>query len=377
MIGESHRQAEVLAAEAAAALASGRKLEAFELYSKAAALERAAFGETPEEKQRTRSILAVSFISLLYKARKYTEAELGIFALLASRQLLPWAELQLRELLEAVTDEKLIQERLNRQYTGESITVALRGGDIGAGTGPLDLILEKAGGFKNLFYRFAEYVGNYPLRFSGAPPKALIDFLQVRATQASAGSYRLEIRLTEPTQLSFLERSPISPPVVSDTLFEFLRAVNAGKVETVEALVPHPGYRKALLELTRSIAPTGKRLTEIGVYRGKGEEIETVYLTTALPERVRQFLPQKPRATGAEPEELQGVLRAVHLDENWLEVTLPRSVQEKCDTMPDMLDDMVGPMVNREVIVRGTRRTKAGGGPRRLMVEEIELAEPD
>ncbi len=376
MIGESHRQAEALAAEAVAVLNEGRRLAAIELYSRAATFERAAFDETPPEKHRTRSILAVSFVSLLYKGRRYDEAELSIFELLASRQLQPWAEVQIRELLEAVTDERIIQLRLSRQYTGESVTVSLRGGEIGAGTGPLDLILEKANGFRNLFYRIAEYVGSYPLRRRGSPPKGLLDLMQVRATQPSTGSYRLEIKLTEPAQLNLLEKESINPSDVSDTLFSFLHALSVGTRDMVESVVPDPEYRKALLELTRSVAPTGRRLSEIALLRGREHGTESVYLTAALPERVRQALPPKPTVPGAEYDELRGVLRAVHLDKNWLEITLPENKHERCDTVPDMLDDVVGPMVNHEVIVRGRRRAKQGG-IKRLLVEEIDLAEPD
>jgi hypothetical protein len=373
--GESHRQAEALAAEAAAALAHGRKSAASELYSKAATFERAALEETPVDKNRTRSILAVSVVSLLYKARRYEDAELEIFAHLASRRLLPWAELQLRELLEVVTDERLIQSKLGRQYTGDSVTLSLRGGDIGAGTGPLDLVLEKAAGFRNLFYRVAEYVGKYPLRLRGGPPKELLDLLQIRTAQPSLGSYQLEIKLTESAQLELLDQPSVRSPDVSDKLFSFLHALNAGSRERVEAIVPDPGYRKALLDLTRSVAPTGKRIKEIGLYRGKGEETESVYLTMTLPERVREVLPPKSKISVENYQELRGVLRAVHLDQNWLEMTLPDGQHEKCDTMADMLDDVVGPMVNHEVLVRGPRRTKQGGA-RRLVVEEIELMEP-
>lgn len=372
MTGESHRRAEALAADAAEAMEEGLRPLAWELYSEAADLEREAFQETPAEKQRTRSILAVSYVSLLYKARRYGEAELEIFSLLASQVLLPWAQLQLRELLEVVSDEQLVHDQLGRGYTGDSVTVSLRGGEIGAGTGPLDLILEKTAGFRNLFYRVAEYVNAYPLRLRGGPPKDLVDMLQVRVGQPALGSYRIELKLTEPAQLELLEKTDLRPSAVLDTLFNFLHALNTGAREMVEAVVPDPGYRKALLELTRSVAPTGKRISEIGVYRGKGEDAESVYLTPSLPEKVREALPAKP-AAGSEFTELRGVLRAVHLDENWLEVTVPTG-HERCDTMPDMLDDVVGPMVNHEVIVRGPRRSKQGG-VRRLLIEEIELTE--
>lgn len=372
----AHRDAEALATQAAAALAEDRKDEALALYARAASSELEAFSCTPSDRTRTRNILAVSLVSLFYKARLYDDAERQIFGLLASREVAPWAESQLRELLEVVTDERFIEVDLERHYTGHTMTVSLRGGQIGSGTGPLDLVLDKAAGFRSLLYRMAEFVGNFPLRIRGGPPRELLELLQVRATQPAVGSYRLEIRLTEPAQMNLLEGPPVDSGKLSDTLFAFVSALNAGPVEAMEAVVPDPGYRKALLELVRNVAPTGRRLDEIGLYRTKCGEQEAVYLTESVRGKVKERLPLTSREPDAEPQEVRGVLRALHLDENWLEITDADGHHEKCDAVPDMLDDVVGPLVNQEVVLRGVRRKK-GGGAVRLLVHEIEASEPD
>ncbi|MBT8246376.1 MAG: hypothetical protein KJN73_01040, partial [Acidimicrobiia bacterium] len=134
-------------------------------------------------------------------------------------------------------------------------------------------------------------------------------------------------------------------------------------------------YRKALLELTRSVSPSGKRVAEIGLYRRKDKAVESVYLTAGLTQKARESLPKRKKKEREPDKELRGVLRALHLDENWLELTV-RNEHIKCDTLPDMLDDVVGPMVNHEVLVRGPERSRRGG-VRRLLVEDIELADPD
>ena len=376
MIEQPHRRAESLAAEAALALTENRKDEAVALYREAAAFEQAAFETTPNEKERTKSILAVSLTSLLYKARQYDEAERTIFRLLALQELTPWANEQLRELLEVVTDERLIQKTIGRQYSGDVLTLSLRGGEIGAGTGPFDVILDKVSAFRNLLYRVAEYVGEFPFRSRGAPPQELINLLQVRTTQPGLGSFRFEIKLTEPLQRELFEKPVIKPSAISDTLFRFLETLNSGTRAALEEAVPNKEYRTALLKLVRNAAPSGKRVEEIGLYRKKGGDAEAVYLNKTTPDRIRRALPPKRKAPGQEPAELMGVLRALHLDENWLEITLPRNQSEKCDTVPEMLDDVVGPMVNHEVVVKGIRRTKRGGA-RRLLVEDIELTDPD
>jgi len=371
ILGKKHREAEDLSAAATSAAAVGRYEEAKALYAQAAQLEEVAFKEIPTDKIRTRSILSVSVASLFYKAQLLKNAERVIFRFLGTERLEAWAERQLRELLLVVTDEKLLAEELKQRYSGENITVHLRGGEIGSGTGPLDLILEKTAGFRSLLYRFAEWIGEYPLRTSGDPPKELQDLIQARATEPTHGSYKLEILLTEPLQRELFGKERVRPHLVSDVLFNFIGQLMQGERDKIEALVPEPSYRKALLELTNNITPRGRRLQEVGIYRRRDDKIESVYLTEALSEQIKDIIPHKPKLPKEQEAQRRGILRALHLDEHWLELAISGGIREVCDTVPDMLDDVVGPMVNHEVIVRGPARPRRGKN--KVLVEDIEL----
>ena len=375
MLDGKHRESEKLAAQAEAALSAGNQQEAVALYARAAELEEQALQGVPESKPKTLSILSVSLAALLYKAQLFDRAEITIFRLLGSGSLQAWANEQLRDLLPVVADERLLATQLHSRYSGEGITVVLRGGEIGVGTGPLDLILEKASGFRSLLYRFAEWRGNYPLRRAGNPSKELRDLVQARATEPVSGSYQLEIRLTEPLQRDLFEQGPVQPKDLSDAMFRFFKYLTVGDLQELEEFVPQADYRKALLQLTRNLAPRGQRVKEVGIYRKRQEGLDTVYLTEALPARIRAALPKEPEHPGDEVTERRGVLRALHLDQKWLELTLPKGEHEKCFTLPDMLDDVVGPMVNQEVVVRGPTRRRGRG--ERLLVHEIRLADDD
>ncbi len=373
-MNDQHTTGQELSARAAAFLAEGRAQEAQRLFAEAAKHEAAALASVPSDKTRTRSVLSVSVASLLYKGARLEEAERAIFRYLAPGDLNAWADTQLRELLHVVTDERLLMTTLARRYSGESITVSLRGGEIGAGTGPLDLILEKVTGFRSLLYRMAEWVGRFPLRHHGPPPKELQDLVQARATEPAAGSYSLEIRLTEPAQPHLFETPRVPPAELSERLFNFLECLTAGTSKDLEDLVPQPDYRRALLQLTRNIVPGGKRIREIGVYRKKNDRLQAVYLTDALPPRIREAIPRQESPT-EEHTSYRGVLRALHLDRNWLTLTLEDGTHITCDTVPEMLDDVVGPMVNRHVLVMGPLRQKRGKS--RLLVSEIELVDEE
>jgi hypothetical protein len=61
-------------------------------------------------------------------------------------------------------------------------------------------------------------------------------------------------------------------------------------------------------------------------------------------------------ATGLEEGEIQiqGTLRAVHLDQDWLEVTVVEQGQEthiRITKAGEAIDDVVGPMLNHQVTI--------------------------
>jgi hypothetical protein len=67
---------------------------------------------------------------------------------------------------------------------------------------------------------------------------------------------------------------------------------------------------------------------------------------------------------------IRGVLRALHLDKDWLEIVVDDGKHRKVSGVGEAVDDLIGPMVNHAVIVR-VRRGKGGS----LRYIDIELDE--
>ena len=63
----------------------------------------------------------------------------------------------------------------------------------------------------------------------------------------------------------------------------------------------------------------------------------------------------KPRARGETEDTLHGTLRAVHLDEDWLEITVDGD-HKKVNGVGETVDDEIGPLMNRQVVVRILRQ---------------------
>jgi len=377
-LGEHHDRAQKLAAQAMLMAAQGDdRAAALRLYAEAAALEREAFLQVPADKARTRGILAVSFVSMLYKARELKQAESALYGLLAQDTFTAPARAQLRELLEVVWDEQAIAEN-GRQYADDDLVVALRGGEIGAGTAPLDLVLQKGDGFRSLLTRAAEWLGGYDFRARGRPPAEITDALQLRALQPAPGSYLLTVRLTEPIQASLFEDE--APPAVqsaavSSSVMQMMRLLSTGTEEEVAELVPQENYRVAFTRLIRNIVPSKKDAEEVEVRRmSGGETAEKVCLMRGTRTRINDILRAKGDDEDTTAAELRGVLRALHLDKNWVEIALPDGEHQRCETPPETLDEVVGPMVNRSVVVFG-RWSRPRGRKGKFHLKEIDLDE--
>jgi hypothetical protein len=68
---------------------------------------------------------------------------------------------------------------------------------------------------------------------------------------------------------------------------------------------------------------------------------------------------------------IQGTLRALHLDKDWLEIatTTDDAARIRVDSATEVLDDVIGPMVNRRVIVRAVKQKH------KYLYRDIELDE--
>lgn len=371
MAGTKHHvRAQELSAEAAALVRDGHRKKALEIFAEAAKLEEMALEIVPQDRVRTRGILAVSVASLLYKAKKLREAQRFLFAVLASeKSVLAAQEAQLRELLEVVWDELSLP--VGSEYAPNQIDVALRGGSVGFGTAPLGLALAKADEIMKLVVRFGEFLGKKPLRTRGAASPDLLELVQARVTQPVAGSYRFSIKLVEPAQHEmFDDDNRAIATSITPLFFDVMRAstsTNPAEKAKLKTLVPDDGYRQTMVKLVRNMVPADDSLREIelsSVHRSEGEEPvrDSVLLSKEVKASLNAVLrEEQPKPEGKESAEtttLTGVLRAVHLNDRWLVLVDEHGVEQRCETGENALDDLIGPMVNRRVEVRGRWETR-------------------
>ena len=378
MPNEHHHEAEALAAAAESAARLGDAARARLYYGQAAAHEGlAVLPFRSGLKGRTFSILAVSHASLLYKAKQLETASRVTCAYLGDQLLNGWGRAKLAELLEVIWDEQVVT-RAGLEYSGEELWFALRGGAIGAGTAPVDVALHYMNTANQLVYRSVEWSGKFPFRRRGVAPVEVRRTLQARATQPVVGSYRFSVRLVTTEQPSlFPEQTPkdrIDPAEVSAFVVDFLRAAADPTDDKLARFVPDKDYRSALLQLTRNLVPReAEPVREVEVTRLSDGQVETALLHQfsglAVKAAIERDRPANPSAI--EPARVAGVLRALHLDKNWLEIAGDAGVVQKCETREDVLDDVVGPMVNKRVVATGRWVTRRG--KQAFLMHDLEL----
>lgn len=365
---ELHAESERLAIEAQLALRARNADHALDLYKQAAQAERKALERLDMSKVRTRGITAVSAVALWFKASEYELAEQLAYSMLADTNIPEFAREELRNLVQAIWTESS-KKKAGVAFVPGQVLVSVKGGEVVTGGAPLDLIVDKVQTIQSLFYRTIEFLNGAVHRRAGPPSKELQDACRPWLFQSAPGSYQFSVAIQKPLQKDFFKED-VEPERIAQHFLEIVSASSGEDTVELERLVPDENYRTTFLKLARNLAPTGKTCDRIEL-RASGEA-RPVGLDAGARANINQQLRQKssqPSAENSAPEELRGTLRAVHLDKDWLDIVVDGTSMH-IEGLKDAVDDVIGPMVNRSVLVRAVRAS-----PKKLQFVDIELAD--
>ena len=346
---ELHQVSERLASEAQAALLHGRRVQACDLYAQAADAENKALDALDKSKVRTIGISAVSAASLYYKAANMERAEEVAGRWLGFTTLPRFAREQLRSLLHSIWAEQA------RQGTGATfapgqILVSVKGGEVVPGGAPLDLIVDKVKAIQTILHRTTEFIGGLALRKRGVPSQDIREMCRPWLFQTEPGSYQFAVAIQENRQLDMLRTLPSSENI-SECFLHVLRLGIDDPDEGLSDFVPDVEYRDTFLKLARNLAPTGTSCDSLEVR--SSDQSQTIRLDADVRKGLNRTIRslRTARKTPANREEpLRGTLRAVHLDQDWLELATDAQLVH-VNKVGNQVDDLIGPMVNKPVIV--------------------------
>jgi hypothetical protein len=129
--------------------------------------------------------------------------------------------------------------------------------------------------------------------------------------------------------------------------------------QSLAEVVPDSEYRKTFLKLARNLAPTGRSFTQMEI---RSSQLRSPVLLTqdsrkTMTRIIRGDVSGKLQPSTPNEVTLKGILRAVHLDRDWLELIVdgkPIHITGVGETV----DDVIGPMVNHSVVVQATHVAK-------------------
>ncbi len=369
-----HFNSEQYAGEAELALKRKEYDRAKILYRQAAELETQALSSIEPSKKRTRGITAVSAASLWFKAHSYDRAQDVAFQQLASRDLPSFAIEQLQNLLQMIWLE-IAREESGIQFAQGEVLISVSGGEIVPGGAPLELIITKVDQVSRIFYRIIELLLHKPLRIKGAPSQEIKGQFQPWLFQAPPGSYQFAVRVQKPQQLPLFEQESVEVEKITETFLNVVKAsVDDPKGKLVD-LVPEEGYRDVFLKLTRNLSPSGKTFQQLEI-NAPTTEIQPIILRpisrVTITETLNQEKAKKGKVEEKDTVQLRGILRALHLDRDWIEIDLPEEGGKnvRIHDTGDVIDDVIGPMVNQSVVVDVVRKSDGKYSYRDIQLEE-------
>ncbi len=347
-----HEISERKASEAHQATRVGDLPRAKQCFREAAEAECRALDELDPSKTRTYGITAVSAVSLWFKSEALEDAERVAIRLLGSANLPTFAVTQLRQLAQSIWTAQALHNAGITIQPGQ-IIVSIKGGQTIVGGAPLGLITEKVQAVEALFYRTIEFLMKLPHRTRGGPPSEVQQLCRPWLFQMQPGSYQFSVAIEKPQQLTFFDQGP-GAEEISAHFLSVLRATSEDAVEELEHIVPLRDYRGTFLKLARNLAPSVKYGGTVEIREAK--EIHGISLGPETRKSINSILRA---STTEEPKpgaavELHGVLRALHLDRDWLEVW-DEGTATKITGLGAAVDDVIGPMVNRRVVVHARR----------------------
>ena len=283
---------------------------------------------------------------------------------------------QIRTVLQTIWNRQAEHEA-GITFAETQLLVSVKGGEVVRGGAPLELIVEKVQQVSNLIYRTVEYLGKRPLRKRWRVPKDVQELCAPWLFQSVPGSYQFVVAIQRKAQHELFGDD--APPDVAQKLMDILRAAGEFPEKELRQTVAQDDYRKTFLEMTRNLAPTGKSFSEIE-FSSAVDSSTPVVLSKAPRQQISTILtpasallsltPTTPAVATNEIIEITGVLRALDLDRDTIELACGDERQVIHDT-GEIVDDVIGPMVNHNVVVRARRRT----GGTKLVFVDIERIE--
>ncbi len=371
-MNDFHRQAMDLAGQGLLAQMGKRPESAISLFEEALDLELAAIAELREPLEPTHSVLHRSAGWMAFHSHQYRKAEQ-----LACRALAgdPPSEIadELRGLLEHVNFHRHFESEGIQLSEGE-IQLSVLGKAVAEDIALLSDIITRINHIQTLVYRIAQWKLGLPYR--GRIPNDIRNSYRGFLRVPEVRGFALSLRLGHPLPQAPLPQF-VGPGEIVGEFIDLMELANTSDADTIAQHVGEPAYQRNFIGLAKNIAPDGNRISRVGftsVNRGDTRSIDVTRPSSQFP----ALDTIAPRAQDTEMVERSGILRyadasAGPSNNNRIKLINDGGNDYQVAVPAGLMDDIVRPMWNSHVTVRGTLR----GRQRYIRLMEIWESDPD
>jgi hypothetical protein len=364
-----HQNAMELAEEASVERVRGNTDRAAELLRQAFEKERQAAALTAQSLslEPTRSVLHRSAASLALECNEIREAEKLIAVALSGN---PPSEIasELRDLLEQVYFQRHLDLRGIVLQPNE-FQVSITGNAVGFGVAESEVFINRVQNLEKLVFRTAERRSSRPFRERGRRLGRLARDVEVFLTVPRAASFAVSFRIGHSEQLS-LPGLELAEDVIKEML-DCLELFNAANARALRERIPDPAYYRNFISLARNISPDGEAVRTVGFTALAAGQERRLILTRPHTQEPPSFTEQLIDVT-REKVVVRGVLKfadARREDQGKICLLDSDDRPHMVHVPTGMMDDIVRPLWDYEVIVRGIRQENY------IVLEDIRKAE--
>lgn len=348
----SHDRAMDLAYLADRSKAAGNLDEARQIYAQALESELAALQALQDPTPMTHAVMHRSAAWLALECEDIRRSEKLASAGLAADPPSDIAD-ELREVWEQANFHRHLHTR-GLVLNENEIEVTLSGPGVGPGIAEWKAYRSRVDHSLKMITRITERKANRPFRIAGQPDAEIRDYLNPHVSLARAASYSVSIRLGG-DQLHLPGILPGLPEVIHEFLTIFEK-VNRSVEDQIEELIPDRSYRRNALALAKKIAPDGTRIKQVGFAASGSEGLRKVGFTR-LKKDVNLYAEHR-TPVAESTVEIRGTLlfADARRASNEIRIVDGDDAQHKVRVAPELMDDIVRPLWNSVVLVRGVRR---------------------
>ncbi len=331
-------------------------------------LELAAIQELADPIEPTFSVLHRSAGTLALQCRKYRLAEQIAAKALAGEPPNEIAE-ELRDLIEQVHFQRHLELR-GIELGQDEMQMSLSGKEVGYGMVTSNELVSRIEDTSRLIGRIVER--QRESSFSKRGPRRTIrkDF-PVLVSAPRAASFAVTLKVARPTGQLY---PPIEVQVIIDEFMDLMAMVNSSDIQRLEERIPDPSYLRNFLGIAKKIAPDGDRVRQVGFTVQRDNEPRHVSVTKPAAEISVPSVGERGTEyeTLGEPVEVRGTFcfaDATGNEDNKIKIVDDKGKSHSVTVPVGMMNDIVRPMWDSKVLVKGLRKGRA------IVLQDIELDE--